>query len=117
MTLLPELNTLLPQDQIKTDAESLKYYGKDWTTYFDVQASAILFPHTTEQVASIVKWARRNKISLVPSGGRTGLSGAAVATKGEVVVSFDQMNKVLQFNETDQTVVCQPGLVTEALQE
>jgi glycolate oxidase subunit GlcD len=114
---LPGLASLLPQDQIKTDADSLKYYGKDWTTYFDINASAILFPKTTEDVAKIVKWARQHKIALVPSGGRTGLSGAAVATKGEVVVSFDQMNQVLQFNPTDQTVVCQAGMVTEALQE
>ncbi|WP_413290506.1 FAD-binding oxidoreductase [Bdellovibrio sp. HCB337] len=117
MTQLSGLSTLLPADQIKTDPESLKYYGKDWTTYFDINASAILFPRTTEEVAKIVKWARQNKIALVPSGGRTGLSGAAVATKGEVVVSFDQMNQIVTFSPTDQTVVCQAGVVTEALQE
>jgi len=114
---LPDLSSLLPQDQIKTDPESLKYYGKDWTTYFDIHASAILFPRTTEDVVKIVKWARKNKIALIPSGGRTGLSGAAVATHGEVVVSFEQMNKILVFNDTDQTVLCQAGVVTEALQE
>ena len=114
---LPDLSSLLPQDQIKTDTESLKYYGKDWTTYFDINASAILFPRSTEEVVKIVMWARKNKIALVPSGGRTGLSGAAVATKGEVVVSFEQMNKILTFNDTDQTVLCEAGVVTEALQE
>jgi FAD/FMN-containing dehydrogenase len=117
MTTLPELSTLLPQPQIKTDEESLKYYGKDWTTYFDVKASAILFPQSTEEVAKIVRWARKYRIALIPSGGRTGLSGAAVATNGEVIVSFEQMNKILVFNPTDQTVVCQAGVVTESLQE
>lgn len=117
MTTLPEIATLLPQDQIKTDSDSLKYYGKDWTTYFDISAAAILFPRNTDEVAKIVRWARKHKIALVPSGGRTGLSGAAVATKGEVVVSFEQMNQILNFSATDQTVVCQAGVVTEALQE
>jgi glycolate oxidase subunit GlcD len=117
MTFLPELANVLPQDQIKTDEESLKYYGKDWTTYFDIKASAILFPRSTEEVAKIVRWARTHKMALIPSGGRTGLSGAAVATHGEVVVSFEQMNKILVFNETDQTVHCQAGVVTESLQE
>jgi len=115
--MLPELSTLLPSEQIKTDSESLKYYGKDWTTYFDINASAILFPRNTQEVAKIVQWARRHKIALVPSGGRTGLSGSAVATQGEVVVSFEQMNQILDFSPTDQTVVCQAGVVTEALQE
>ncbi|WII73338.1 FAD-binding oxidoreductase [Bdellovibrio sp. 22V] len=116
-TALVELESFLHRDQIKTDEESLKYWGKDWTTYFDIKASAIVFPRSTEDVVSLVKWARKNKIALVPSGGRTGLSGAAVATQGEVVVSFDQMNKIKDFSGVDQSVVIEPGVVTEALQE
>ncbi len=103
--------------QIKTDEESLKYYGRDWTTYFDIKASAILFPESTTDVVEIVMWARKNKIALIPSGGRTGLSGAACALHGEVVVSFEKMNHVLQFNETDSTVDIEPGVITETLQE
>ncbi len=117
MSLLLELESFLQKDQIKTDEESLKYWGKDWTTYFDIKASAIVFPRSTENVVALVKWARKNKISLVPSGGRTGLSGAAVATQGEVIVSFDQMNKIKDFSTVDQSVVIEPGVVTETLQE
>ena len=110
-----ETLTLAPQ-QIKTDSDSLAYYGKDWTTYYDIKASAIVFPESTTDVVEIVHWARKNKIALVPSGGRTGLSGAACALHGEVVVSFERMNKVLEFNETDSTVRIQPGMITEELQ-
>ncbi len=112
-----ELESILQKDQIKTDEESLKYWGRDWTTYFDIKASAIVFPRKTEEVAALVQWARKNKVALIPSGGRTGLSGAAVATNGEVVVSFDQMNRIKEFNPIDQTVVIEPGVVTEALQQ
>ncbi len=63
-----------------------------------------------------MRWANAHKIALVPSGGRTGLSAAAVAANGEVVVSFDYMNQVLDVNLTDRTAVCQPGVVTEQLQ-
>ncbi len=114
---LSALEKILAKDQIKTDPESLKYWGKDWTTYFDIQASAIVFPRTIENVTQLVHWARHHKIALVPSGGRTGLSGAACATQGEVIVSFDQMNKFKEFNPVDQTVVIEAGVVTKALQE
>jgi FAD/FMN-containing dehydrogenase len=103
--------------QIKTDSDSLKYYGKDWTTYFDIKASAILFPESTADVVEIVQWARKNKIALIPSGGRTGLSGAACALNGEAVVSFEKMNHILEFNETDSTVDIEPGVITENLQD
>jgi FAD/FMN-containing dehydrogenase len=113
---LKELNFLKPE-QVKMDSESLSYYAKDWTTYFDIKASAILFPESIEEVQKIVLWARKNKQALVPSGGRTGLSGAAVATKNEIIVSFEKMNRILDFNEIDQTVTIQPGVVTETLQQ
>ncbi|MDO2162617.1 FAD-binding protein, partial [Escherichia coli] len=58
----------------------------------------------------------QHMVGLVPSGGRTGLSAAAVAANGEVVVAFDYMNRILDFNAFDRTVVCQPGVVTKQLQ-
>ncbi|MFN7730049.1 MAG: FAD-binding oxidoreductase [Bdellovibrio sp.] len=115
-TPIEQLSSLFPAERIKTDAESLQYYGKDWTTYFDVKALAIVFPISTEDVQSLVKWARANKIALVPSGGRTGLSGAAVATNGEVVVSFEKMNQILEFDPIDSTVRLEPGVIVEDLQ-
>ncbi|MCF3997672.1 FAD-binding oxidoreductase, partial [Pseudomonas aeruginosa] len=38
------------------------------------------------------------------------------AANGEVVVAFDYMNRILDFNAFDRTVVCQPGVVTKQLQ-
>lgn len=53
----------------------------------------------------------------MPSGGRTGLSAAAVATKGEVVISFDKMNQIGQFYEADRMVEVDAGVITQSLQE
>jgi FAD/FMN-containing dehydrogenase len=55
-------------------------------------------------------------VGLVPSGGRTGLSGGAVASKKEIVVSFDRMNKMSALNTFDQSVEVEAGVITEALQ-
>jgi glycolate oxidase subunit GlcD len=116
MQALKDLNLFLSAEQIKTDSGSLQHYGKDWTTYFDISASAVLFPRATTEVKKIVQWALKHKIGLVPSGGRTGLSGGACALNGEVVVSFEKMNQIFDFDPIDQTVKCQAGVVTEALQ-
>jgi len=111
------LADIIPDKQIKTDAESLAIWGKDWTIGFDIAPSAIVFPESNEQVVDIVRYAIRSGLCLVPSGGRTGLSGGAVASHGEVVVSFDRMNRILDFNDEDRLVTCQAGVVTQALQE
>lgn len=114
--LIDELKTPVEPRKVLTDADSLNTYGKDWTKHFAPAPSAIVFPKTIEQVQAVVRWANTHKVALVPSGGRTGLSAAAVAANGEVVVSFDYMNQILDVNLTDRTAVCQPGVVTEHLQ-
>ena len=113
---IEELKTLVEPGKVLTDADSLEAYGKDWTKHFAPAPSAIVFPKTTEQGQAIVRWANAHKVALVPSGGRTGLSAAAVAANGEVVVAFDYMNQILSFNEYDRAAVCQPGVVTKQLQ-
>ncbi|MDP2139503.1 MAG: FAD-binding oxidoreductase [Gammaproteobacteria bacterium] len=114
--LIAALGAIVGEDKVKTDAESLSLYGKDWTKVYDPRPSVIVFPSTIEQVQALVRHANEHGVALVPSGGRTGLSGGAVATSGEVVVAFDRMNRILDFDATDRQVVCQPGVVTEQLQ-
>src|SRR5690606_12255376 len=114
--LIEQLKTLVEPGKVLTDAASLEAYGKDWTKHFAPAPSAIVFPKTIEQVQAIVRWANQHKVALVPSGGRTGLSAAAVAAHGEVVVSFDYMNQILELNEFDRTARCQAGVVTQQLQ-
>jgi glycolate oxidase subunit GlcD len=115
--LIAELSTMVSSDRIRTDADALASYGRDWTKHYDINPSAIVFPISTQEVVDLVKWARTNHVGLVPSGGRTGLSGGACALQGEIVVSFEKMNRILNFNPTDQTVTCEAGVITEALQQ
>ncbi|WP_137885983.1 FAD-binding oxidoreductase [Pseudomonas sp. 2FE] len=116
VALIEQLKTLVEPGKVLTDADSLDTYGKDWTKHFAPAPLAIVFPKSIEQVQAIVRWANERKVALVPSGGRTGLSAAAVAAHGEVVVAFDYMNQILAFSEFDRTAVCQPGVITKQLQ-
>lgn len=111
-----DLKVFLPPTSILEEAEDKKTYGRDWTKHMTPNPSVILFPRSTQDLVDLVKWARTHKTALVPSGGRTGLSGAAFATQGEAVVSFEKMNRILGFDEYDMTVTCEAGVVTEALQ-
>ena len=110
------LESIFSGRQISRDPDALATWGKDWTTGYDPAPSAVVFPETVEQVQELVRFAVADRVSLVPSGGRTGLSGGAVAADGEVVVSFDRMHSVIEFEPRDRLVRCQPGLVTESLQ-
>lgn len=114
--IVAQLKTLVEEGKVRTDEDSLANFGKDWTKIYEPRPLAVVFPKTTEQVQAIVQFANEQGIGLVPSGGRTGLSAGAVAAAGEVVVSFDYMNQILDFNASDRSVTCQAGVVTEQLQ-
>lgn len=114
---LSTLKKILNDGQIKVSQEDLKHYGRDWSVYFDPKPSVVVFPESDKNVFDIISWARTHKFSIVPSGGRTGLSGAATASDGECVVSFERMNKILDFNPIERTVRVQAGVITEQVQK
>ena len=115
--MIEKLQAIVGASYVKTDLDSLANWASDATRQYAPAATAIVFPATTEEVQAIVKLANLEKIALVPSGGRTGLSAGAVAAHGEVVVSFDRMNKVLEFLPLDQMVRVQAGVLTGQLQQ
>jgi FAD/FMN-containing dehydrogenase len=112
---LADLSTRLPELRLLTDAGDLEHYGRDWTRRWAPAPLAIALPASVEEVQGIVRWANDHKVAIVPSGGRTGLSGGAVAAHGELVLSLERMNRVLDFDAVDRTLTVQPGIALEAV--
>ena len=115
--LIPTLSDIVGADWVKTEATDLETYGRDWTKQFPVNPALVVMPKTVAQVQAVVRLANEMDFKLVPSGGRTGLSGGAVASHGEVVLVLDRMNQILEFNAADRQVSCEAGVVTEQLQQ
>jgi len=112
-----QLRTHCPELEINTEKAVLESHGCDWTRFRTPDAAAVVFPRNIDEVAKLVGQAIQHRIPLVPSGGRTGLSGGATAAAGEVVVSFDRMRRILDFNAVDRTLTVEPGVVTQQIQE
>ncbi|MFN3702149.1 FAD-binding oxidoreductase [Thermomonas sp.] len=114
---LDALRAALPGLRLLTDPADLEHYGRDWTRRWTPAPLAIALPGSVEEVQAVVRWANAAKVAVVPSGGRTGLSGGAVAANGELVVSLERMNKVLDFDPVDRTLTVQAGLPLQLAQE
>lgn len=112
-----QLANLIGEQYVLTSTEDCLAYGQDWSRLYQPNPLLVAKPATTEEVAEVVKLAKQHKVAIVPSGGRTGLSGGAVACNGELVLSLDRLNKIESFNSIDRTVSCGAGVVTEQLQE
>ena len=112
---LASLQASIPGLRLTTDAADLEHYGRDWTRRWTPAPLAIALPGNIEEVQAVVRWAHAQGMAIVPSGGRTGLSGGAVAADGELVVSLERMNRVLAFDAIDRTLTVQAGIALEAV--
>jgi glycolate oxidase subunit GlcD len=114
---LQALRALVGDDGVVTDAAELVEYGRDRTRVFEAAPSAAVFPRSTEEVAHVLRLCHEREVAVVPSGGRTGLAGGAVAASGEVVLSLERMRRVDDVDVAAQTVRVDAGAVTERVHE
>jgi glycolate oxidase len=71
----------------------------------------VVFPKTTEEVASIVKITAEHGVPVVGRGAGTGLSGGAIPRAGGVMIGFSRMNRILEIDLENERAVLQPGVV------
>ncbi len=114
---MDELKRNFPSHFYSLDADDLKTFGKDWTRVFEPAPSVIVFPTSTEEVSRLLKLCTQHRMAVVPSGGRTGLAGGAMATEGEVVLSFEKMRSMGEVDSLSHTLWVQAGAITEAVHQ
>jgi FAD/FMN-containing dehydrogenase len=106
-----------PADRYSLSDEDKQHYGQDWTHPGRPNPCAILFPRSKEEVAAMVRLCASHAMAVVPSGGRTGLSGGACALNGEAVLSLARMSQIGTVDVISRTVYVEAGAVTEAVHE
>ncbi len=106
-----------PGDFLTREPADLAEYGRDWTRVVEPAPSAIARPRSTDEVSRLVKACAAHAVPIVPSGGRTGLAGGAVAAAGEVVLSLARMRAMQPIDTLGATLRVQAGAVTQAVHE
>lgn len=112
---LAAVRAALPADLLSDDPAELAELGRDWTRVYPPAPSAVARPRTTAEVSRLLKLCSAHRVPVVPSGGRTGLAGGAVAARGELVLSLERMRRMDPVDTLGQTVRVQAGAVTEAM--
>jgi glycolate oxidase subunit GlcD len=113
---LEALRAIVTESRLTVKPDDLQVYGKDWTRSTP-NPLAVVFPKTTDEVSQILRYCNEHKIRVVPSGGRTGLAGAANASNLELVVSLEKMNRILSMDPINMSVTAEAGVIIETLQK
>ncbi|MDA8207841.1 MAG: FAD-binding protein [Actinomycetota bacterium] len=115
---IEELRGALGERSVKTGEDVSDDYSHDEALTAEWRRPlAVAFPSTTEQVSAIARIASRHEIPIVPRGSGTGLSGGAVPVSDSLVVSFEEMNEIIEIDEANHVAVVQPGVTLAALDQ
>jgi len=107
-----DLKKLFSKEQVFTSKEERLCYSYDATNK-SFLPDAIVIPHSTEDVVKLMKYAHQHKIPVIPRGAGSGYTGGSLPVKGGIVVTFEQMTKILLLDKEKKYAVVEPGLVTQ----
>jgi glycolate oxidase subunit GlcD len=79
-------------------------------------ADAVVFPSTVDEVAAVMRWCYEHDVPLTARGGGTGLAGGAIPVHGGVVIGFERLNKVRQFDPLLWRMHVEAGVTTGDVQ-
>ncbi|MFD9877357.1 FAD-binding oxidoreductase, partial [[Kitasatospora] papulosa] len=114
--LLERLRAGLPAEALITDPDVTPSYAHDMASFCDAGTPAVVvLPRSVEEVQHVMRTATALRVPVVPQGARTGLSGAANASDGCIVLSLVKMDRILEISPVDRIAVVEPGVVNATL--
>ncbi len=75
----------------------------------NLDADVMVFPKDTSAVAQVVTLCSEHAVGIVAQGGRTGLSGAARSTPGQLILSTAAMTSIESIDPLAATAIVQSG--------
>lgn len=113
--LIDEFKKIVP-GKVYVNGEINEDYSHDEMPIYGKSSPDVLIEATTtEDIAKIVKLCYENSIPVIPRGAGTGLTGAAVAVYGGVMIDMSKMNKILSYDLENFVVHVQAGVLLNDL--
>src|SRR5256885_7438330 len=112
MGTLDELATRLRAGcEVLTDRQQLRTYECDGLAHYRVVPAMVVFPHSAEECAAVVRECVAAGVPYVARGSGTGLSGGALPHAEGVLIVTSQMRAILDVAPGDERAVVEPGVI------
>jgi len=115
------LTSFVGKENVSSDDYSRVKYGSGKTTEEAMRlrngicqdvADFVMHPRSKEDVEKIVKYCHHHKIAVYVYGGGSSVNFGFKPVKGGVMLVMNtHMNRVLEFNEANQTITVEPGMM------
>ncbi len=115
--IITELVGLLGPGSVLTSAEDLLVYAFDGTAALSQQPGCVVFVRTAADIQAVLRLAQRTKTPVVTRGSGTGLSGGSLPVPGCIVLCTVHMNRILEVDRANLTLLAEPGATTLQIAE
>jgi glycolate oxidase len=112
---IADLRRILGAVNVLSEREDLIPYSFDGTAALREMPACIAFATTTEQVSNVLRLANRTKVPVVTRGSGTGLSGGSLPVPGCIVLCLAKMDRILELDRANLTLLTEPGATTQAV--
>lgn len=111
---MKHIRDILP-GRVLTEPEDLFCYSFDASSQEGVP-SAVIKPVNTQEVVRAVTFAFEQNIPLIPRGAGTGMTAGAVPVRDSIILSLEEMNRVIDIDEKNLVATVEPGVINAYLQ-
>lgn len=115
--LIDQLAQIVGAEKILTSPTDIAPYGFDGTAALRQRPACVIFPQSTEQIAKCMQVAHQARLPVVTRGSGTGLSGGSVPVDGCIVLCTVDLNRILELDQQNLTMRCQPGVITQTIDQ
>ena len=114
--IIDQLTKILGPEAVLHTPEDLAVYSFDGT-FVESNPGAIVLPQSTEEVSQVVKLAAAERLPVVARGMGSGLAAGSIPMpEGSLVISLTRMNRILEIDTQNATVLTEAGVITATLQ-
>ncbi len=105
------ISNIVGSENCSTASFILHSYAEDASPFEGNPPYLIVRPYSTAEISQIVQFAALHHLPIVPVGGRSGISGAAIPrTPAAIMLDLTRMDKVISIDEDVMTVTVQTGI-------
>lgn len=112
---LNELRNILDERRVSTGQSVLHLHSHDESFHAPALPDVVVWPHTTDEVSCLVRWACENKIPVTAWGAGTSLEGNPIPVQGGMVIDFAEMNHIIAVRPEDFQVDVEAGIIYKEL--
>ena len=107
---------IFSEERVYDDEKILKEYAQDQSFSPRRMPDFVVCAEKVEEVQQVVRLANETLTPLIPYSSGLNFHGAALPDHGGIILNLSRMNKILQIDEENWSVVMEPGVSFEQLQ-